>query len=76
MKGTDEKIAQNESDSSIKRLEFLLGQALDEDEEGNIESALQLYMEAIETGLEIVRIWNLLTFFGNTFEFFVVERQI
>ena len=47
-------ITKNESNSKIKRLEFLLDQALDEDEKGDVESALPLYLEAIETGLEIV----------------------
>ncbi|KPM11093.1 calpain-7-like protein [Sarcoptes scabiei] len=41
-----------ESDCSVQRLEFLLKEALDEDEEGDTDEALPLYLEAIETGLK------------------------
>lgn len=43
-----------DSSSSIERLEFLLNEALDEDEDDDAESALALYTEAVETGLKIV----------------------
>ena len=45
---------EDDSCSSIERLEFLLNEALDEDEDDDTESALALYMEAVETGLKIV----------------------
>ena len=46
---------QDESNYSIDRLEFLLREALDEDEDNNSAEALSLYMEAVETGLKIVK---------------------
>ena len=50
----------DESNCSIERLEFLLREALDEDEDGDVEDALALYLEAIETGLKIVSFFLLL----------------
>lgn len=44
----------DESNCSIERLEFLLREALDQDEEGDVADALPLYLEAVETGLKIV----------------------
>lgn len=44
----------NESNYTIERLEFLLREALDEDEDDNVEEASALYMEAVETGLKVV----------------------
>ena len=44
----------DESNCTIERLEFLLREALDEDEDDDVEDALILYMEAVETGLKIV----------------------
>lgn len=44
----------DESDCSVQRLEFLLKEALDEDEEGDTHEALPLYLLAIETGLKAV----------------------
>lgn len=43
----------DESNCSIERLEFLLREALDQDEEGDVADALPLYLEAVETGLKI-----------------------
>lgn len=48
-----------ESDCSVQRLEFLLKEALDEDEEGDMDEALPLYLEAIETGLKAVEYSNI-----------------
>nr|XP_027199155.1 calpain-7-like [Dermatophagoides pteronyssinus] len=42
----------DESDCSVQRLEFLLKEALNEDEEGDTDEALPLYLMAIETGLK------------------------
>lgn len=44
----------NDPSSSIERLEFLLNEALNEDEDDDVESALALYTESVETGLKIV----------------------
>lgn len=54
--GNDEKTSpkeQSESSRNIQHLEFLLNQALDEDEQDNLDEALENYMEAVETGLSI-----------------------
>lgn len=44
----------DESDCSVQRLEFLLKEALNEDEEGDTDEALPLYLMAVETGLKAV----------------------
>ena len=48
----------DESDCSVQRLEFLLKEALKEDEEGDTDEALPLYLMAIETGLKAVCIYD------------------
>lgn len=42
----------------MQRLEFLLKEALKEDEEGDTDEALPLYLMAIETGLKAVCIYD------------------
>lgn len=48
----------SESEINIGKLEFLLNEALDEDEQNKYDEALENYLQAVETGLEIVRIYK------------------
>lgn len=46
------KSSQSDDTRSAERARFLLEQALDEDEQGNAEEAIELYSEAVELCLE------------------------
>lgn len=44
----------NEEQSDVKRAEFMLREAMEDDEAGDIESAVEQYMEAVELCLKAV----------------------
>lgn len=44
----------DEDGQTLKRAQFLLNEALEEDENGNVETAIQLYMESIDLCIKLV----------------------
>jgi len=52
-KQLDSKPKNDEDGQTLKRAEFLINEALEEDENGNIEIAIDLYMEAIDLCIKL-----------------------
>ena len=53
-KQLESKPKTDEDGQTLKRAQFLINEALEEDENGNSENAIQLYMESIDLCIKLV----------------------